>query len=280
MSYFNGVFTALVTPFKNQEVDFESLKRLVLFQIERGVRGFVVNGTTAESPTLEPDEVEKIFFFVRQTAGPQVPLIVGVGTNNTRTTIQAAQKAQAWGAEGLLVVTPYYNKPPQRGLLEHFKAVADATHVPNILYNVPGRTVVSLEIETIKKLSEHPQIVAIKEASGKIDFAEQIFKQCHQSLELLSGDDESYEEFLKVGGQGIISVASHLLPQAFSSGQIKAHLPLIKSIYLEANPIPVKMALYLMGQIQSPECRLPLVEASPLVVQKLKEALALEGLIK
>lgn len=275
---FNGAITALVTPFKDGAIDQTSFERLVKMQVQKGIQGFVINGTTAESPTLTLSEVEQLFYQAKAVA-THLPLIVGVGSNSTATTIAQARLAEKWGADAVLVVVPYYNKPPQRGLFEHFKAVADSINIPVILYNVPGRTITSLELDTIVQLSNHPNIVAIKEASGQLEFATRIHQECGSKLQLLSGDDESYEGFLKCGGQGIISVASHLIPEAFVSGKIESYLSLIQACYIEANPIPVKMALHLMGVIESPECRLPLVTALESTRKRLHAELTKHGLL-
>jgi 4-hydroxy-tetrahydrodipicolinate synthase len=276
---FNGAITALVTPFKNGKIDLNSFEKIMKYQLDRGIQGFVINGTTGESPTLLPEELSALFNRARSLVGKEFPLIMGVGTNSTAQTCQNAKVAEALGADAILVVVPYYNKPPQRGLFQHFMQVAESTQLPVILYNVPGRTITSLEVETIAKLAEHPRIVAIKEASGNIEFAKSILSQCSKSLTLLSGDDESYEAFLKAGGEGIISVASHILPKEFVNKKIRNHLNLIKLLYVEPNPIPVKMALYLLGQIESPECRLPLVTALDSTAEKLKAALKQAGLL-
>ncbi|MEZ0392666.1 MAG: dihydrodipicolinate synthase family protein, partial [Pseudobdellovibrionaceae bacterium] len=183
------------------------------------------------------------------------------------------------GADAILVVVPYYNKPPQRGLLEHFKAIADATQIPNILYNVPSRTITFLEMETIKKLSEHPNVYGIKEASGNIELDRQIRQICGESFLLLSGDDASYDDFMNAGGDGVISVASHILPQAMLEQKATENRELIDLLFVEANPIPVKKALHLMGIIQSPECRLPLVTLADVHVEKLKKAMRQKGLL-
>lgn len=275
---FSGAITALITPFKNGSIDFVSFERLVKMQVQKGIQGFVINGTTAESPTLTQSEVEQLFYQAKAIA-KNLPIIVGVGSNSTEATIASARKAEKWGADAVLVVVPYYNKPPQRGLFAHFKAVADSINIPVILYNVPGRTITALELGTIVQLSNHPNIVAIKEASGNLDFATRIHQECASKLQLLSGDDESYEGFLKCGGQGIISVASHLIPEAFVKGQIEPYLSLIQACYIEANPIPIKMALYLMGVIDSPECRLPLVTALDSTQKRLQTELAKHGLL-
>ncbi len=177
MKNFKGVFTALITPFKNGKVDFHSLENLINYQIKNQITGFVVNGTTAESPALKESEVVEIFKFIKSKTDKQMPLIMGTGSNDTETTIKKSKEAEALGADAVLVVVPYYNKPPQRGLLEHYIKVADSVNIPVILYNVPSRTITSLELATIKKLSEHPNIIGIKEASGNIQFLKDIKEQ-------------------------------------------------------------------------------------------------------
>jgi 4-hydroxy-tetrahydrodipicolinate synthase len=280
-------FTALVTPFRDGKVDFESLSKLIEQQLAAGVGGFVVNGTTAESPTLEWSEVVEIFNFTKARVGKSIPLIVGTGSNSTKKTIEISQKAEALGADALLVVVPYYNKPPQRGLVAHFEAVASSVGVPVLLYNVPSRTISSLSIESIQKLSQHKNIIGIKEASGNIEFAKEIIKSCGKEFIMLSGDDGTYAEFLQAGGHGVISVASHIIPKAFvslieSQGldvSYKSYLPLINLLFCEANPIPVKKALQLMNIIGSAELRLPLCELEELNALKLRGELEKVGLL-
>jgi 4-hydroxy-tetrahydrodipicolinate synthase len=279
MKKFKGVFTALVTPFKNNEVDFPSLGRLVDQQLKNGINGFVINGTTAESPTLELEEVKLIFNFVKKKLGNDKTLIFGAGSNSTEKAKKLAKEAEKLGADAILSVVPYYNKPTQVGLFEHFKAIANSSELPMILYNVPSRTITALELNTIKKLADHPQIIGIKEASGNISFAEQIRQSCGSEFVLLSGDDGSYDEFMNAGGDGIISVGSHIIPEAFIKQQIKQNKKLIDNLYTESNPIPVKMALYFMGTISSPELRLPLTTMSEDKAQKLKEILKERNLI-
>jgi len=279
MKNFKGVITALITPFQNGEIDFNSLGNLVEFQLKKGIQGFVINGTTAESPTLSSTEREKIFRFVKERVPKNFPLIMGTGSNSTAKTIEESKEAERFGADAILVVVPYYNKPPQRGLLEHFKAIADATHIPNILYNVPSRTITFLELETIKKLSEHPNIYGIKEASGNIEMDRQIRQSCGEAFLLLSGDDGSYDQFMQAGGDGVISVASHVLPEAMLQQKASENLELIDLLFCEANPIPVKKALHLMGIIKSPECRLPLVTLADVHAEKLKKAMKQKGLL-
>ncbi len=281
MNKFKGVFTALITPFQNGKVDFKSLEKLVEHQVRDGIDGFVINGTTAESPTLKEQERDAIFMAVRAQVPSGYPLIMGTGSNSTDKTREDSRAAEKLGADALLVVVPYYNKPPQRGLLEHFKAVASSATIPTLLYNVPGRTITSLEVETIKKLSEHPQIIGIKEATGNIEFARQIREACGREFLLLSGDDGTYDEFVEsAGGDGVISVASHVLPAVMKKAEASKHLALINALFSEANPIPVKMALHLMGILASPECRLPLVALSENLTEKLKVELRKEGLIR
>lgn len=270
---FKGVISALPTPFLDRKVDFESLSKMVEFQLKNGINGFVVNGTTAESPTLTWSEVEKIYETVRTISGQQVPVIIGTGSNSTDDTIEKTKKATDLGADAVLVVVPYYNKPPQRGLQAHFKAVAESTRIPVILYNVPGRTITSMSSETILSLSEIKNIVAIKEASGDLAFDEKLHSQLPKDFVLLSGDDPTYVPFLKLGGHGLISVMSNMITAdcvrwtklaadkkwAEAEEDFVKFKKLISLMYVEANPIPLKWMMYKMGLFRSPEMRLPLM---------------------
>lgn len=270
---FNGAISALVTPFYNGEVDYASLEKLVAYQLDNGIKGLVVNGTTAESPTLKPAEVSKIFSMVRAQAGMNFPLILGTGSNSTEKTIEATKKASELGANAALVVVPYYNKPPQRGLVEHFKAVAKNSEVPVILYNVPGRTITGMTVDTVAELAETRNILGIKEATGDIKFDQEIMNRVPKSFLMLSGDDPTYIEFLKLGGKGVISVMSNIITKestrwtdlmmsgkvAEAEADFKKYLKLIGLMYCEANPIPLKWMLFRKGLIKSPEMRLPLV---------------------
>lgn len=280
---FEGIYTALVTPFKNGEVDYKSLKNLVKDQLDKKITGFVVHGTTAESPTTTAEEKEKILEFIKGEVSGRVPLILGTGSNSTAETIEKTKKAK--GVQGVLVVVPYYNKPPQRGLYEHFKAVAQATELPVILYNVPGRTITSMELETIVKLSEVDNIVGIKEATGNIEFGAEIIKNTKDFC-VLSGDDKTFLGLADKGGKGVIAVVSHLIPDIMvklykdlKSGNKSAlkeyerYFDLIDSIYLEANPIPVKYALYSKNILETPEMRLPLVALQENFRNKVEKAL-------
>lgn len=278
---FKGVITALVTPFRNGEVDYQSFRRLVSAQLDGGIDGFVVNGTTGESPTLTHHEVEKLFEVAQTEAGGKVPILVGTGVNCTRKTIALTQEAAKWGASGALVVTPYYNKPPQRGLIAHFTAVADASSIPIVLYNVPGRTITSIDPETAVALSRHPKIAGIKEASGDLGYLAKITSQVPKDFVLLSGDDATAPAFCAQGGHGVISVVSHVIPTEMKAilemagrgdpaadQQYRKYADLLKLIYIESNPIPIKAAVYLMGLIETLEMRLPLV---PLVDPQLSQ---------
>lgn len=293
MKNFKGTFTALVTPFKAGKVDFASLEKLVKQQLAGGVDGFVINGTTGESPTLASAEKAEVFKFVRSLCGAEVPLIMGTGSNSTALTIEDSRKAEELGADAILVVVPYYNKPPQRGLYEHFKAVASSVKIPTILYNVPGRTITSLATETIRDLAQVRGVIGIKDATGKIDTAKEIISACGKEFVMLSGDDGTYVEFLNVGGHGVISVASHVIPGQMvqwkkwvSEGQLEKartdiakYNDLINLLFVEANPIPVKKALQLMGVIDSAELRLPLVELAPEHTERLQAEMKKVGLL-
>lgn len=281
---FKKVFTALITPLKAGQVDYPSLEKLVAQQLAGGVEGFVINGTTAESPTLEWSEAAEIFRRVRAWA-PKAPLVFGTGLNSTVKTIELTQKAAELGADAALVVVPYYNKPPQEGLFQHFKAVAEKSPIPIILYNVPSRTITALSLETIQRLSKVKNIIGIKEASGDIAFAKALRDACGPEFVLLSGDDGSYEEFLRAGGDGVISVATHVKPQEFADAtrkgaSLKNLKGLIDVLFVEANPIPVKKALQKMGIIESAELRLPLVELSAAGWSKLEAEMRQTGLLK
>ncbi|MBS1969118.1 MAG: 4-hydroxy-tetrahydrodipicolinate synthase [Bdellovibrionales bacterium] len=293
MKNFKSTITALITPFSNGAVDFASLEKLIRHQIQNGVEGFVINGTTAESPTLTDKEVEEIFKAARSVVGPQFPLIMGTGSNSTAKTEEASEKAEALGADAVLVVVPYYNKPPQRGLVQHFSEVAKSVSIPVILYNVPGRTITALSADSIRELSQVQNIIGIKEASGNIEFASEIIRKTSPEFVMLSGDDGTYVDFLQAGGHGVISVASHVIPREMlnwkklvksgkydeANADLKKHMALINHLFVEANPIPVKMALYFMGLIKSPELRLPLVQMSEDLAQKMKQEMKSLGVI-
>ncbi len=291
MKDFSGVFTALITPFKNGAIDWVSLKRLLRAQLEGGVDGLVICGTTAESPTLSDSEKAELFKFVKAEVAGGVPLVMGTGSNCTHATVKATQTAFEWGADAALVVVPYYNKPPQRGLFQHYQKVAECSALPVILYNVPSRTITKLELETIEELSRLPNVIGIKEATGDLEFGRRIVERCDDFL-LTSGDDGTFLDLIGVGARGVISVASNILPKQFSDwcGRArKGDSSVLESfqkfnelnsyLYVEANPIPVKMAAFLLGLIDSPELRLPLVTLSEPYKAELKVKMQKAGLL-
>ncbi len=288
---FEGVATALVTPFKNGKVDFDNLGELIEFQIANKADAIVVCGTTGEAPTLEDNEhLDVIEYSVRKTAG-RIPVIAGTGSNNTAHAVMMNIEAEKRGADGLLWVTPYYNKSTQRGLYEHYKTLAQSTSLPAILYNVPGRTGVNLLPETVYKLSEFENIVAVKEASGNIKQTVEIKRLCGDSMTVYSGDDDLIVPLMSVGAQGVISVLSNIAPkethelcQLCFNGDYKSaatmqikYSQLIKALFCEVNPIPVKAALKLM-KLGNGEIRLPLYDMEDKNVEFLKECLIDTGL--
>jgi len=287
----SGSMTAIVTPFKNGKVDENGLRKLIDFQIENGTQALVPCGTTGESATLSYEEHNKVIDITIKHTNGRIPVIAGTGSNSTDETLMLTKHAKDAGADACLLITPYYNKPTQNGLYAHFIKVADSVDIPIVLYNVPGRTSVNMEPETVAKLSEHKNIVAIKEASGNLDQISKIISLCN--IIVLSGDDSLTLPILSIGGKGVISVASNIVPKdvaelvtAFEKGDIakarRLHyklLPLCKILFVETNPIPVKTALAMIGMIDG-ELRLPLV---PLVDNnkiKLRKALEDYGLIK
>ncbi|MYE07253.1 MAG: 4-hydroxy-tetrahydrodipicolinate synthase [Oligoflexia bacterium] len=281
-----GIITALASPFLQGELDFVSFKKLLQFQVNQGIDGFVVNGTTAESPCLLPEEVEQLFEWTKKEA-KEAFLILGVGGNCTKNTLANIKKAEEWQADAVLAVVPYYNKPPQRGLIWHFKTLADKSQLPLFLYNVPARTGVGLSLESIVELSGHPNIKGIKEASGDKELGRKIMEKTRKDFILLSGDDDTCFDLCALGAQGVVSVVSHILgqemkqlfkiikrgekgEQALKEYKDK-YKALLKRIYCESNPIGIKMALHLMGLFHSAELRSPLLALSELETKKLKE---------
>ncbi len=290
MKQFTGVFTALVTPFIKGELDYQSLKNLIKFQLDHGVQGFVVNGTTGESPTLTVEEQERVFQTVKAEVDGQVPIILGTGTNSTRVTVDRTIQAGAMGADAALVVVPYYNKPTQTGLVEHFRVTAEKSRIPVIVYNVPGRTITKIDLPTFKTLSATPNIIGVKEASGDLDFGEKLIAELGPGFLITSGDDGTCLELILKGGHGVISVGSNILPGVFSDWvqrardgdanvlkDYKKHSALVDGLYIESNPIPVKAALQMMGVIRTAEMRLPLTTATEETQKKLQSLLAEAG---
>lgn len=291
---FKGSITAIVTPFKNNKIDEKAFRDLIEFQIKNGSTGIVPCGTTGESATLNFEEHDRVIEMAIEFARKRIQVIAGTGSNSTDEAIMLTKHAAKAGADASLQVSPYYNRPTQKGLYEHFKAIAGAVEIPIILYNIASRTGVNIEPETMAKLAHDcKNIVAVKEASGNLDQMSRIKALCPADFELLSGDDSLTLPVLSIGGTGIISVVSNIVPRdvadlvsAFESGNIKKAqelhyklLPLIKVVFIETNPIPVKTAMGLMG-LCNPDLRLPMCSMSPDNLEKLKKALKDYGLLK
>ncbi|BBD07583.1 4-hydroxy-tetrahydrodipicolinate synthase [Desulfovibrio ferrophilus] len=290
---FKGAFTALITPFKNGAVDEEAYRGLIEWQIEQGINGLVPCGTTGESATLSHAEHgEVIRICVDQSKG-RVPVLAGAGSNNTREAIELTRYAKEAGADGALLITPYYNKPTPAGLVAHFKAIANEVPMPFVVYNVPGRTALNVLPATLKAIKEAvPKVVGIKEATANLQQVSDMVEIMGPDFCMLSGDDFTVLPLLSVGGCGVISVVSNIVPdkmsgmvKAFNEGDMetarKLHFemqPLNRAMFLETNPIPVKTSLTMMGKIGL-ELRLPLVEMLPENLEQLKIALKENGLI-
>lgn len=272
---FQGSIVAIVTPFTNGAVDEGKLRELVEFQIENGTDAIVPCGTTGESSTLDNDEHHRVIQIVVEQVNKRVPVIAGTGSNSTHEAIDLTQKAKELGADGALLVTPYYNKPTQEGLYRHYKAVAEAVALPQVLYNVPGRTGVNLLPETVARLAEIANVVAIKEATGSLQQASEVLALCGDKIDVLSGDDFITFPMMACGAKGVISVTANIMPKevsamvdAFNAGNWdearRLHLLLLKisnAMFIESNPVPVKAALGLMGK--APDgVRLPLAPMS------------------
>ena len=290
---FRGSIVAIVTPFKQDKVDDKKLGELVEFQIKNGTSGIVPCGTTGESPTLSMQEHERVIEIAVQAARKRVPIIAGTGSNSTQEAIQLSVHAQKIGADGLLLVSPYYNKPTQQGLYLHFKNIAESVKIPIVLYNIASRTGINIEPKTIARLAgDCKNIIGVKEASGSLDQMTRIKSLCSDDFDLISGDDALTLPLLAIGGVGVISVVANIVPRdvadmvdAFSKGNIKRAqdihyklLPLIKAMFIETNPIPVKTAMGLLGMCES-ELRLPLCAMSAGNLEKLKTALRQYGLL-
>ena len=292
---FTGTYTALATPFRDDHVDAAAYAKLIDWQIESGVDGFVAVGTTGESATLDHDEhLETIRLSVEAARG-RCQVIAGTGSNSTREAISLTQGAEQAGADAALVVTPYYNKPSQEGLYRHYRAVAEATKLPVILYSVPSRCGVEIGVDTARRLAvDCANVVAIKEAGGSVDRVSQLRAVLPDDFPILSGDDALTLPFLAAGAVGVISVTSNLIPaeiaqmvRAFAKGDATAarglherFYPLHKELFVEPNPVPAKTALALMKDWMTPDVRLPLCEMGKSNFQQLRRVLADVGLIK
>ena len=289
---FKGSIVAIITPFKGGKIDEDSYRELIEFQIENGTSAIVPCGTTGESATLNMEEHSRVIDIAIETVNKRVPVIAGTGGNSTSEAIELTAHAKKAGADATLQVTPYYNKPTQEGLYQHYRAIAGAVPLPQVLYNVPGRTSVNMLPATVARLAELPEVVAIKEASGNLGQMTEILQLAGDKITLLSGDDNVTLPVLAIGGKGVISVVANIAPpdsaemvQAWEEGNVDRAreifyklFPLCQAMFYETNPIPVKTALSLMGRIDG-EMRLPLTPMSPSNLERLKKALEDYGLL-
>jgi 4-hydroxy-tetrahydrodipicolinate synthase len=291
---FTGTYTAIVTPFKNDVVDEAALEKLVKLQIKGGVDGIVPVGTTGESPTLDYEEHIRVIELAVKFAAGKIKVLAGTGANSTKEAIYLTKAAEEAGADGSLQVAPYYNKPTQDGLFQHFHAIARATNLPIVLYSIPGRCGVEIAVDTVNRLAhDSVNIVGIKEAGGNVDRVSQLRAALGPRFTILSGDDALTLPFMAVGAHGVISVASNIIPRevahmvnAFATGKLEAALKLhnryytiFKDLFIETNPVPVKAALGMMGLIHE-ECRLPLVRMSAKNREVLRSTLRGCGVMK
>lgn len=288
-----GSIVALVTPFKNGKIDEESFRNLLKWHLQAGTHGILVLGTTGEAVTIEKEERKRLMEIALEEVKGKVPLIVGTGTNSTKVTLEYTKMAEEMGFDYALIVTPYYNRPTQQGLYEHFSYIAKNTKIPIILYNVPGRTSVNLLPETTAKLAQIENILAIKEASGDIKQITEILMKSPKNFTVLSGDDFTAYATVMLGGKGVISVAANIMPKEVSElmeKSLKGNIseaqelnmklyPLFKALFIETNPVPVKFALWLMGKIETPEVRAPLSALSESSLEQLKNILKSYNLI-
>lgn len=292
MALFTGSGVAIVTPFKNRAVDFEKLGNLIDWQIEEGTDAIIICGTTGEASTLSDEEqIETVAFTVKKVA-KRVPVIAGGGSNDTHHAIHLNIGLEKAGADGLLHVTPYYNKCTQRGLIQHYTAIADQVHIPMIIYSVVSRTGVNIVPETVAELARHPNIVGIKEASGNISQVAEIARLVPENFSIYSGNDDMIVPLLSLGGRGVISTVANIAPKdthkmvmRFLEGDTRGACnlqlsmkPLIDALFVEVNPIPVKAALYLMGKIDL-EYRLPLCPPEKSTLELIRKKLIAYGLI-
>lgn len=285
---FGQILTAMVTPFdQNEEIDFSATRNLINYLIANGTEGLVVSGTTGESPTLTEEEKVQLFKFTVEVVNGRVPVIAGTGSYNTKASIELTRQAADAGVDGIMLVVPYYNKPSQEGLYQHFKTIAAVTSLPIMLYNIPGRSVVNMSVETVIRLSKIPNIVAIKEAGGNLDTMSEIISNTPEDFSLYSGDDGLTIPVLSIGGVGVISVASHVIGNEmqamiakFNSGNVreaaKDHrrlLPIMRALFAAPNPTPVKTALNLKG-VPVGDVRLPMIPLNAEELSALQSILA------
>jgi 4-hydroxy-tetrahydrodipicolinate synthase len=291
---FTGTYTALVTPFKNGKVDEAALERLIQSQIKGGVNGIVPMGTTGESPTLDCEEHLRVIELSVRFSHKKLKVLAGTGANSTSEAIELTREAETLGVDGTLQVAPYYNKPTQEGVFQHFREIARNTKLPIVLYSIPGRCGIEIGVDTVKRLAAAcKNIVGIKEAGGNADRVSQLREALGPKFDILSGDDSLTLPFMAVGAQGVISVASNIIPrelsrmvQAYNSGKVKEALkihqkyyPFFKDLFVETNPVPAKAALAMLGRMEE-EYRLPLVPMSAKNREKLTATMKACGLLK
>lgn len=288
-----GAITAIVTPMRDGKVDEQGLADLIEFQIESGIHGIVPCGTTGESATLDFDEHKRVIELTVKTVNGRVPVIAGTGANNTLEAIDLTESARASGADAVLSVVPYYNKPSQEGLYQHFKAIIEAVDIPMVLYNVPGRTVTNMAPATVARLAELPNVIGIKEACGSLNQISEVIRLCPEDFIVLSGDDFTAMPTVLIGGKGVISVTSNVMPAAMAelmeaalAGDLKKanelhyHLfPLMGAMFCYPSPAPAKKALEILGRIKSGEVRLPMTSMDEGSIEVLKKAMQGVGLV-
>jgi len=293
MSKIQGAFVAVVTPFIDGKVDEQGLKDLVEFHIENGTHGIVPCGTTGESATLDFDEHKRVIELTVETVGGRVPVIAGTGANNTIEAIELTESAKSSGADAVLSVVPYYNKPSQEGLFQHYKAINDAVDIPMILYNVPSRTVANMLPATVARCAELTNVIGIKEATGSLNQISEVIRLCPDDFIVLSGDDFTSMPTVLIGGKGVISVTSNVEPRGMAdmmeaalAGDLhKANelhyrlFPLMGAMFCYPSPAPAKKGLELMGKIKSGEVRLPMTSMDEASIETLKKAMSGVGLI-
>ncbi|MDD6278877.1 MAG: 4-hydroxy-tetrahydrodipicolinate synthase [Oscillospiraceae bacterium] len=291
---FTGAGIAIITPMNSDgSINYDRLGEMIDYQIDNGTDAIIICGTTGEASTMTDEEhLGAIKYAVKKTAG-RVPVIAGTGSNDTSYAVELSKEAENAGADALLLVTPYYNKTTQKGLIGHFKAIADAVNIPIILYNIPGRTGMNIEVATVKELAKHRNIAAIKEASGNISYAAKLLAECGDVIDVYSGNDDMIVPMMSLGAKGVISVLSHVIPKethmmaqycldnnfAEATRLQLDYLDLINALFIEVNPIPVKEAMNMIG-VEVGQCRMPLCEMSEEHKAVLKAALENHGLIR
>jgi len=294
MTVFRGAFVAIVTPFlPDGSVDTEGLKGLIEFQLQNGTHGIVPCGTTGESATLSHNEHHQVVELTIRKVNKKVPVLAGTGSNSTSESIELTKHAKMVGADGALMITPYYNKPSQEGLYQHFRAVAEAVDIPIIMYNVPSRTSVNMLPETVARCAAIDNIVGIKEATGNLNQISEVIRLCPDDFAVMSGDDFTSMPTVAIGGSGVISVTSNVAPKEMAAMMDAAlagdfavaremHyqlFPLMQAMFFDTNPVPAKAALQLMGRIQNAAPRLPLYKMNNATLEKMKKVMTSCGLI-